>query len=119
MGSEGLGVPEGPLVTSSLPQGGCATFLCQPLDVLKTRLMNSKGEYQVKTVQAPGLAGAPAIYRHSLEPGPSQLQPSWGPRDKAVVPCSLLDAQLWVALASGWGCTFPEASVSPLDFFTS
>lgn len=49
MGSEGLGVPEGPLVTSSLPQGGCATFLCQPLDVLKTRLMNSKGEYQVKT----------------------------------------------------------------------
>ncbi|XP_004374143.1 mitochondrial dicarboxylate carrier isoform X1 [Trichechus manatus latirostris] len=28
------------------PQGGCATFLCQPLDVLKTRLMNSKGEYQ-------------------------------------------------------------------------
>lgn len=30
------------------PQGGCATFLCQPLDVLKTRLMNSKGEYQVR-----------------------------------------------------------------------
>lgn len=28
-------------------QGGCATFLCQPLDVLKTRLMNAKGEYQV------------------------------------------------------------------------
>uniref|UniRef100_A0A2K5Q476 Mitochondrial dicarboxylate carrier n=1 Tax=Cebus imitator TaxID=2715852 RepID=A0A2K5Q476_CEBIM len=28
------------------PQGGCATFLCQPLDVLKTRLMNAKGEYQ-------------------------------------------------------------------------
>uniref|UniRef100_A0A8C4LD73 Mitochondrial dicarboxylate carrier n=1 Tax=Equus asinus TaxID=9793 RepID=A0A8C4LD73_EQUAS len=27
-------------------QGGCATFLCQPLDVLKTRLMNSKGEYR-------------------------------------------------------------------------
>ncbi|CAF91838.1 unnamed protein product, partial [Tetraodon nigroviridis] len=26
-------------------QGGCATFLCQPLDVLKTRLMTSKGEY--------------------------------------------------------------------------
>uniref|UniRef100_A0A4W5KNS0 Solute carrier family 25 member 10 n=1 Tax=Hucho hucho TaxID=62062 RepID=A0A4W5KNS0_9TELE len=25
--------------------GGCATVLCQPLDVLKTRLMNSKGEY--------------------------------------------------------------------------
>ncbi|XP_035390462.1 mitochondrial dicarboxylate carrier isoform X2 [Electrophorus electricus] len=28
---------------SSFIAGGCATFLCQPLDVLKTRLMNSKG----------------------------------------------------------------------------
>uniref|UniRef100_A0A671N704 Solute carrier family 25 member 10 n=1 Tax=Sinocyclocheilus anshuiensis TaxID=1608454 RepID=A0A671N704_9TELE len=27
-------------------KGGCATFLCQPLDVIKTRLMNSKGEYR-------------------------------------------------------------------------
>uniref|UniRef100_A0A8I6GFJ0 Solute carrier family 25 member 10 n=1 Tax=Rattus norvegicus TaxID=10116 RepID=A0A8I6GFJ0_RAT len=33
---------------SSFIAGGCATFLCQPLDVLKTRLMNSKGEYQVR-----------------------------------------------------------------------
>ncbi|NXY66471.1 DIC protein, partial [Callaeas wilsoni] len=31
---------------SSFIAGGCATFLCQPLDVLKTRLMNSHGEYQ-------------------------------------------------------------------------
>ncbi|XP_041072781.1 mitochondrial dicarboxylate carrier [Carcharodon carcharias] len=31
---------------SSFVAGGCATFLCQPLDVLKTRLMNSKGEYR-------------------------------------------------------------------------
>uniref|UniRef100_A0AAQ4RGC2 Solute carrier family 25 member 10b n=1 Tax=Gasterosteus aculeatus aculeatus TaxID=481459 RepID=A0AAQ4RGC2_GASAC len=31
-------------VSSSIA-GGCATFLCQPLDVLKTRLMSSKGEY--------------------------------------------------------------------------
>uniref|UniRef100_F6SG97 Uncharacterized protein n=1 Tax=Ornithorhynchus anatinus TaxID=9258 RepID=F6SG97_ORNAN len=30
------------------PQGGCATFLCQPLDVLKTRLMSSQGEYKVR-----------------------------------------------------------------------
>ncbi|XP_064180835.1 mitochondrial dicarboxylate carrier-like [Anguilla rostrata] len=30
---------------SSFIAGGCATVLCQPLDVLKTRLMNSKGEY--------------------------------------------------------------------------
>lgn len=28
-------------------QGISATFLCQPLDVLKTRLMNSHGEYRV------------------------------------------------------------------------
>lgn len=31
---------------ASFTAGGCATVLCQPLDVLKTRLMNSKGEYQ-------------------------------------------------------------------------
>ncbi|NWS24789.1 DIC protein, partial [Polioptila caerulea] len=31
---------------SSFIAGICATFLCQPLDVLKTRLMNSHGEYQ-------------------------------------------------------------------------
>ncbi|XP_032178075.1 mitochondrial dicarboxylate carrier isoform X2 [Mustela erminea] len=41
-------VPDGVLthlVASSIA-GGCATILCQPLDVLKTRLMNSRGEYQ-------------------------------------------------------------------------
>ncbi|XP_037666649.1 mitochondrial dicarboxylate carrier isoform X2 [Choloepus didactylus] len=31
---------------ASFIAGGCATFLCQPLDVLKTRLMNAKGEYR-------------------------------------------------------------------------
>uniref|UniRef100_A0A8D0KP98 Mitochondrial dicarboxylate carrier n=1 Tax=Salvator merianae TaxID=96440 RepID=A0A8D0KP98_SALMN len=31
---------------ASFIAGGCATFLCQPLDVLKTRLMNSHGEYR-------------------------------------------------------------------------
>ncbi|NWY51887.1 DIC protein, partial [Chionis minor] len=31
---------------ASFIAGGCATFLCQPLDVLKTRLMNSQGEYR-------------------------------------------------------------------------
>ncbi|NXQ58643.1 DIC protein, partial [Anthoscopus minutus] len=31
---------------SSFIAGLCATLLCQPLDVLKTRLMNSHGEYQ-------------------------------------------------------------------------
>ncbi|NWH82504.1 DIC protein, partial [Piaya cayana] len=31
---------------ASFIAGGCATFLCQPIDVLKTRLMNSQGEYR-------------------------------------------------------------------------
>ncbi|EPY89654.1 mitochondrial dicarboxylate carrier-like protein, partial [Camelus ferus] len=31
---------------ASFIAGGCATVLCQPLDVLKTRLMNAKGEYR-------------------------------------------------------------------------
>ncbi|XP_067228080.1 mitochondrial dicarboxylate carrier isoform X2 [Chanodichthys erythropterus] len=33
-------------IFSSLIAGGCATVLCQPMDVVKTRLMNSKGEYR-------------------------------------------------------------------------
>nr|XP_055041922.1 mitochondrial dicarboxylate carrier [Misgurnus anguillicaudatus] len=31
---------------ASIIAGGCATVLCQPIDVVKTRLMNSKGEYR-------------------------------------------------------------------------
>ncbi|XP_030592143.1 mitochondrial dicarboxylate carrier isoform X2 [Archocentrus centrarchus] len=31
---------------ASVFAGGCATILCQPLDVIKTRLMNSKAEYR-------------------------------------------------------------------------
>ncbi|XP_041634259.1 mitochondrial dicarboxylate carrier [Cheilinus undulatus] len=31
---------------ASVFAGGCATILCQPLDVVKTRLMNSKQEYR-------------------------------------------------------------------------
>ncbi|XP_027561032.1 mitochondrial dicarboxylate carrier isoform X1 [Neopelma chrysocephalum] len=38
---------------SSFIAGGCATFLCQPLDVLKTRLMNSHGEYNVSHPPCP------------------------------------------------------------------
>ncbi|XP_030646653.1 mitochondrial dicarboxylate carrier [Chanos chanos] len=44
----GTGVMKDNILThflASLIAGGCATVLCQPLDVLKTRLMNSKGEY--------------------------------------------------------------------------
>lgn len=62
MCSKGLRVPGGRATDRFPPQGGCATFLCQPLDVLKTRLMNSKGEYQVKTgLRAPGLGGVPRL----------------------------------------------------------
>lgn len=86
VGSESLGVPEGPLVTSSLLQGGCATFLCQPLDVLKTRLMNSKGEYQVKTggrlqgwpelLPSPPFSGARTLsYSPHRGPGTRLLSP--------------------------------------------
>lgn len=112
----GLQSARGP-TDESPPQGGCATILCQPLDVLKTRLMNSKGEYQVKTgFHAPGLGGVPASYGL----GASSFSALWSffsqrrvcfprePRDKAVVPCSFPVAQLWVALAWGWGCTFPR-----------
>ncbi|NXX82442.1 DIC protein, partial [Urocolius indicus] len=38
---------------ASFIAGGCATFLCQPLDVLKTRLMNSQGEYRVSSPSCP------------------------------------------------------------------
>lgn len=54
------------------PQGGCATFLCQPLDVLKTRLMNSQGEYQVSSPSCP----PPAPFaRRPLPPGASSSLP--------------------------------------------
>lgn len=54
------------------PQGGCATFLCQPLDVLKTRLMNSQGEYRVSSPPCP----PPAPFaRRPLPPGASSSLP--------------------------------------------
>uniref|UniRef100_A0A8C3PGY1 Mitochondrial dicarboxylate carrier n=1 Tax=Calidris pygmaea TaxID=425635 RepID=A0A8C3PGY1_9CHAR len=45
---------------ASFIAGGCATFLCQPLDVLKTRLMNSQGEYRVRSPSCPLCALASA-----------------------------------------------------------
>lgn len=51
-------------MTSLHPQGGCATFLCQPLDVLKTRLMNAKGEYKVGA--GPGAGGRAGGCRGAL-----------------------------------------------------
>lgn len=60
------------------PQGGCATFLCQPLDVLKTRLMNSKGEYQVSGACAVRLC-SPARPLTSPGRGHSHWEPREGP----------------------------------------
>ncbi|XP_039595689.1 mitochondrial dicarboxylate carrier-like [Polypterus senegalus] len=50
---------------SSFIAGGCATFLCQPLDVLKTRLMNSKGEYRgvMHCIVETGKLGPLAFYK--------------------------------------------------------
>lgn len=50
------------------PQGGCATFLCQPLDVLKTRLMNSQGEYRVSARPARPLGAAASAAGHLVTP---------------------------------------------------
>lgn len=49
-------------------QGGCATFLCQPLDVLKTRLMNSQGEYRVSVRPARPLGAAASAAGHLVTP---------------------------------------------------
>lgn len=54
-----------PLTPADCPQGICATFLCQPLDVIKTRLMNSHGEYQVRSPSCP-LGTLAAASQHCL-----------------------------------------------------
>ncbi|KAI4883962.1 hypothetical protein NFI96_030327 [Prochilodus magdalenae] len=56
----------GALVT--VGQGGCATFLCQPLDVVKTRLMNSKGEYRgvVHCLTETAKLGPLAFYKEGM-----------------------------------------------------
>lgn len=74
----------GPVGDKPPPQGGCATFLCQPLDVLKTRLMNSKGEYQVRPLASvPCHAGRVCFRSVSFSPGeeacPAGLLPQAAP----------------------------------------
>ncbi|KAM7393946.1 hypothetical protein PAMP_020779 [Pampus punctatissimus] len=56
---------------SSFIAGGCATFLCQPLDVLKTRLMSSKGEYTGVThcLQETAKLGPMAFYKGLVPAG--------------------------------------------------
>ena len=65
-------------------QGGCATFLCQPLDVLKTRLMNAKGEYRVSGLPALLLAGEPVSLGRGTDEAvslPAAIRPAaaWAP----------------------------------------
>lgn len=56
---------------SSFIAGGCATFLCQPLDVLKTRLMNSKGEYTgvIHCLRETAILGPLAFYKGLVPAG--------------------------------------------------
>uniref|UniRef100_A0A671MF45 Mitochondrial dicarboxylate carrier-like n=1 Tax=Sinocyclocheilus anshuiensis TaxID=1608454 RepID=A0A671MF45_9TELE len=52
-------------------QGGCATVLCQPMDVVKTRLMNSKGEYRgvIHCLSDTGKLGPKAFYKGLVPAG--------------------------------------------------
>ncbi|XP_039418375.1 mitochondrial dicarboxylate carrier isoform X1 [Corvus cornix cornix] len=64
---------------SSFIAGGCATFLCQPLDVLKTRLMNSHGEYRVSHPPCPPcccLSSCLCVPASGSQPLPLHLSPS-------------------------------------------
>uniref|UniRef100_A0AAY4BRA7 Mitochondrial dicarboxylate carrier n=1 Tax=Denticeps clupeoides TaxID=299321 RepID=A0AAY4BRA7_9TELE len=56
---------------ASLIAGGCATVLCQPLDVMKTRLMNSKGEYRgvIHCVMDTAKLGLMAFYKGLVPAG--------------------------------------------------
>ncbi|XP_063076962.1 mitochondrial dicarboxylate carrier [Engraulis encrasicolus] len=61
---------------ASIIAGGCAIILCQPLDVLKTRLMNAKGEYKgvVHCLLDTAKLGPKAFYK-GLVPAAIRLMP--------------------------------------------
>ncbi|XP_063060757.1 mitochondrial dicarboxylate carrier [Engraulis encrasicolus] len=65
---------------SSFIAGGCATFLCQPLDVMKTRLMNSKGEY----------SGVLHCFRETARLGPLAFYKGLVPAGIRLIPHTVL-----------------------------
>ncbi|XP_025939907.1 mitochondrial dicarboxylate carrier isoform X1 [Apteryx rowi] len=80
---------------ASFIAGGCATFLCQPLDVLKTRLMNSQGEYRVSSRPAQlTVAGPVPFMRWPLPPGTSFISPFYS-RVFLTVPWKLPSLDPW------------------------
>ncbi|XP_048027734.1 mitochondrial dicarboxylate carrier [Megalobrama amblycephala] len=58
-------------IFASLIAGGCATVLCQPMDVVKTRLMNSKEEYRgvIHCLTDTGKLGPKAFYKGLVPAG--------------------------------------------------
>lgn len=74
-------------------QGGCATFLCQPLDVLKTRLMNSHGEYRVSCPPCCCLSSRLYVPASASQPLPPHLSPSHS-RVSPTVPWKLPSSDL-------------------------
>ncbi|XP_076003865.1 mitochondrial dicarboxylate carrier [Genypterus blacodes] len=78
---------------SSFIAGGCATILCQPLDVLKTRLMSSQGEY----------TGVAHCLRETARLGPSAFYKGLVPAGIRLVPHTVLTFILLEQLKQNFG----------------
>ncbi|KAG7270773.1 hypothetical protein CRUP_019413 [Coryphaenoides rupestris] len=78
---------------SSFIAGGCATFLCQPLDVVKTRLMSSKGEY----------TGVTHCLRETAKLGPKAFYKGLVPAGIRLIPHTVLTFMFLEQLKSHFG----------------
>lgn len=78
---------------SSFIAGGCATFLCQPLDVMKTRLMSSKGEY----------TGVRHCLRETAKLGPMAFYKGLVPAGIRLIPHTVLTFMFLEQLKSHFG----------------